>query len=394
MVLIFLLILILIFECFYYIYIINSRKQNKIEYFRDIPSNENPALVGMMVKGNVDGNDLMATVLDLWEKGYVNLEYQMINGNEQCIISDSGKDRFLTLKDYENYLLDEMFKENSKIIFENFVNSPKFEIVFKNIGNMISKRVDIKSNHKISKSRLINKINFIVNYIVFGTTFVFPFIYHLLNNFNLTLIIGYLISLMLFIMMKLLVTNKNEVEHIIMSYSLTISIVCFGILFSIFLIADYNYEYNFYINIFNMIMSILFIFSFMLGDYDKKVSFNFIDLLVLIYSIVSTILFDLIGICLCSLYFSHRIYIKSQNHVYIKNANELEKWLALKKFLNEFTIINERNVEEIKIWDKYLIYAIAMGVNKKIISEYIKLTNIRLINKNILDKYYVENIGY
>ena len=129
---------ILIIQFVYYINLLSSSEEPKMEYYRDIPSKENPAMVGMMVKGNVDGNDIMATILDLWKKDYIVIENVFVNGKEQCVLSETGKERFLTLKDYENYLLDEIFKDNDKVIFEEFVNSPKFEIVFKNVGNMIS----------------------------------------------------------------------------------------------------------------------------------------------------------------------------------------------------------------------------------------------------------------
>ena len=172
---------ILIIQFVYYINLLSSSEEPKMEYYRDIPSKENPAIVGMMVKENVDGNDIMATILDLWKKGYIIVENVVINGKEQCVLSETGKDRFLTLKDYENYLLDEIFKENDKVIFEDFVNSPNFENVFKNIGNMISKRVDIKSNHKISKTRLFNKINFISNQLTIGFIIFFP-LFNLFSN--------------------------------------------------------------------------------------------------------------------------------------------------------------------------------------------------------------------
>jgi hypothetical protein len=183
MILIIIFSLILIIEFLYYAFYINSNQKNSIEYYRDIPSNENPALVGLMVKGNVDGNDIVATILDLWEKGYISIEYRMINDSQKCIIRDSGKDRFLSLKDYENYLLDEIFKENNEVILEDFVNSPKFEIIFKNIGNMINKRIDIKSTHKISYKKLFNKVNFLTNYFVLGFSLFFSIIYMLINDF-------------------------------------------------------------------------------------------------------------------------------------------------------------------------------------------------------------------
>ncbi len=109
-----LIIIIMLTESIYYIYFINTHKQEKIDYFRDIPSNENPAIVGLMVKGNVDGNDIIATLLDLSERGYIDIEYKIINDIEKCVIKESDKDRLLTLKDYENYLLDELFKESKE----------------------------------------------------------------------------------------------------------------------------------------------------------------------------------------------------------------------------------------------------------------------------------------
>ena len=49
-----LIIIIMFIESIYYIYFINTHKQEKIDYFRDIPSNENPAIVGMMIKENIN----------------------------------------------------------------------------------------------------------------------------------------------------------------------------------------------------------------------------------------------------------------------------------------------------------------------------------------------------
>ena len=34
-------------------------------YYRDIPSSDSPAFVGKIVKGHTDGNDIIATILDL-----------------------------------------------------------------------------------------------------------------------------------------------------------------------------------------------------------------------------------------------------------------------------------------------------------------------------------------
>ena len=35
----------------------------KMEYYREIPNNESPAIIGKMIKGHTDGNDIIATIL-------------------------------------------------------------------------------------------------------------------------------------------------------------------------------------------------------------------------------------------------------------------------------------------------------------------------------------------
>lgn len=386
--------LILIIEFIYYVFYVNSNKKNAIEYYRDIPSNENPALVGLMVKGNVDGNDIVATILDLWEKGYISVEYRMVNDNQKCILKDSGKDRFLTLKDYENYLLDEIFKENNEVVFEDFVNSPKFEIVFKNVGNMINRRVDIKSTHKISYKKLFNKVNFLVNYAVLGFSLFFSIIYMLIDNFLISVAISFVISLLLFVFIKsLLVKNENGIESLLFGITTSVSIVYLGLLIILYLISNFDYQIDSYWIVINIVASTLFIFCMIIGDYNKKIQMTLLDYIICIYSILSIFFGNLIGLCIGIIYYSHRLYLKSPKHVYLYN-DEIEKWIALKKFLNDFSYISQRDLMEVKVWDKYLIYGISMGVNKKVILEYAKMANIKLINNSILDKCYSENIMY
>lgn len=386
-------IIILIIQFCYYIRLLYSSEDSKIEYYREIPSNENPAVVGMMVKNNVDGNDIMATILDLWKKDYLVIENVIIDGEERCVLSETGKDRILSLKDYENYLLDEMFKDSNKIIFDNFVNSPNFEIIFKNIGNMIAKRVDLKSKHKISKKRLFNKINFISNQFAFGFVVFFPFINLIIDNSIISAIISCCINLFFSILVKKLIINKNhDIEELVFGYSITLALIYFGLFLITCFISSYKYEFSNYINLMNMINSCLFIFCLLVGKVEKNNKFNFWDMLFLSFSIASIIFLNLIGIIIGILYFSSQIYFKSPVHVHLKDDSEIEKWNGLKNFLNDFTIINERNMNEIKIWEDYLIYAIAMGVNKKVISEYLKLTNIKLINNNILKQNYIEKL--
>lgn len=60
-------------------------------------------------------------------------------------------------------------------------------------------------------------------------------------------------------------------------------------------------------------------------------------------------------------------------------ANEQAKWYGLYNFLNSDTLINEREVYELPLWEKYLIYATAFGISEKVI----KAIKIHAVELNI-----------
>ena len=51
-----------------------SKNKMQYIYYRDIPSKDSPAIVGKVVKGHTDGNDIIATILTLVNKGYIRIE--------------------------------------------------------------------------------------------------------------------------------------------------------------------------------------------------------------------------------------------------------------------------------------------------------------------------------
>lgn len=65
---------------------------------------------------------------------------------------------------------------------------------------------------------------------------------------------------------------------------------------------------------------------------------------------------------------------------YLNNegTKELKELLGLKKYLQDFTIINERNAVEVELWDDYLIYASLFGIADKVAKDF----------KNIYPKYF------
>lgn len=59
-------------------------------------------------------------------------------------------------------------------------------------------------------------------------------------------------------------------------------------------------------------------------------------------------------------------------------TQDLKELLGLKKYLEDFTIINEREAVEVEIWDDYLIYAALFGIADKVAKDF----------KDIYPKYF------
>lgn len=50
-----------------------------------------------------------------------------------------------------------------------------------------------------------------------------------------------------------------------------------------------------------------------------------------------------------------------------KGKEEFDKWISFKKFLNNFSNLKEYGPKSIVLWEKYLVYATALGVAKKVL---------------------------
>jgi uncharacterized membrane protein len=65
------------------------------------------------------------------------------------------------------------------------------------------------------------------------------------------------------------------------------------------------------------------------------------------------------------------IYLKSQSHKYVlltvQGEREYNKWRGLYNFLKSDTLINDKTVVELPLWEKYLVYATAFGISEKVI---------------------------
>lgn len=70
-------------------------------------------------------------------------------------------------------------------------------------------------------------------------------------------------------------------------------------------------------------------------------------------------------------------------------ANEQAKWYGLYNFLNSDTLMNEKEVYELPLWEKYLIYATAFGISEKVIKAIkIHAVELNIDNSPILNHHF------
>lgn len=105
---------------------------------------------------------------------------------------------------------------------------------------------------------------------------------------------------------------------------------------------------------------------------DNKLNFNFKYLIVLIISFIifviifGTILHNpysvIIFILIIPILIFKKLFIKMDANTKLHYL----KWKALKKYLKHFSDFNNKEIMDIKLWEKYLVYAIPLNVAKKV----------------------------
>lgn len=90
--------------------------------------------------------------------------------------------------------------------------------------------------------------------------------------------------------------------------------------------------------------------------------------------------------------------IKRFNGLTQKGINENEEWRAFKKYMEDFSYLNEKEVPELVLWEKYLVYATAFGIADKVLKQlkvkYPELNNQDTINNMILFNAMYNSNGF
>ena len=113
--------------------------------------------------------------------------------------------------------------------------------------------------------------------------------------------------------------------------------------------------------------------------------------------VASTVIFSLLGIILAFISFGLDlswlgiiiiilmifliIFVITRKFYTKKGAEHYAKWMAHKKFLEDFSRFNEKELPEVTLWDKYLVYAVVLDCADKLSKEMeLKMPNMDTTN--------------
>ena len=79
------------------------------------------------------------------------------------------------------------------------------------------------------------------------------------------------------------------------------------------------------------------------------------------------------------------IFVVTRKFYTKKGAEHYAKWMAHKRFLEDFSRFNEKELPEVTLWDKYLVYAVILGCADKLSKEM----ELKMPNMDTTDTTYV-----
>ena len=381
--------------------------ETKIDYFREIPSDLDPhfaaSLAFLKNKKKVDdGDSYSALMLNLVRKGYIELEK-----------IDQTKDwtfKNILIKILYNPTINKtIYTKNQNInnnttIFPTSIENPKTDSIHKiisddkTIPNTITEYINnnetIKINNIVENTPIVNNEPTISDYVEMFEVKNNNIVNENINNITQPKIISEtivnennpIIDELYNIKgekLEKLSTNEKAYFNLIIRHSSNSQISME--IFQMKVKTDYNNTDTFVTSVDNSIINIG-----VTNGYLQKVKYdepknntiiiaNFylwigIILLVLVNPIISFTRLDLafgafiiLGgtLILCSIYLK---YIAKKYILLTQfGENEYEKWKGLYNFLNSKTLMNEKSLIELPLWEKYLVYATAFGISNKVI---------------------------
>ena len=80
--------------------------------------------------------------------------------------------------------------------------------------------------------------------------------------------------------------------------------------------------------------------------------------------------------------------LKRTNILTQKGVDEYAKWKGLKKYMEDFSMLDKREIPEIVIWEKFLVYATVFGIADKVLKQ------LKTVYPNINEQLDINTYGY
>ena len=324
-----------------------KKENQKILYYRDIPSKLDPYFAATLVfaksKKKVNMDDIYsALLLNLVRKGYI--ELKTIDGTNNY-------------NKQSNVLINILYTPNKEV--KTIYNTSLNEALKKNAinkanvsNNIIENTPKINKNGKMLEELTVNEeayFNFINNFAKGGSISLNDFQSSISRNINIT---------------EAFVTRVDN------------SIKSIGMNQKYFKEARFDkYQKSTY----NLAKTyiILAIAIMILGNiiiYHNPTGLNNASLLIVSISLI-----------ICAFLLNKF----AKNYVLFTQFGEEEyiKWYALYNFLNSATLMHEKQVIELPLWEEYLVYATAFGISEKVIKA-LKINCPDLTNSVMLSNNY------
>lgn len=114
--------------------------------------------------------------------------------------------------------------------------------------------------------------------------------------------------------------------------------------------------------------------------------------LILTFALYKQYISILIYVIIFLLSIGSLIYFASITKRSKKGNNDYSKWMGLKRFLKDFSMMDEKSLPEVALWEKYLVYAMPLGCAKKLSKDMqLKIQEMGVYDQATIDMY---DIGY
>ena len=71
-----------------------------------------------------------------------------------------------------------------------------------------------------------------------------------------------------------------------------------------------------------------------------------------------------------------------------EGLEEVAQWKALKNYMTDFSLLKEKEVPDLVVWEKYLVYATAFGISDKVVEQ------LKVVYKEFSDPNYFSTYNH